>query len=805
MMKSGYWLIQQIVRWGHKYSPPYSWLWAKEPIDIWRIKRRRQRSQISSLSLLLILSIVALTSIVGYRFYNQPQLTVGKIAPVTIKAPHSRQFEDTKTTQERRTQVQTGIVPILKQNREQTLEIKLQLAKYLERIENLRKSISPFPIVEPKILPLSTQQYLRACPQEDFKAILKAVEPKTQSSEIATDKLPDFNLKLPQIVSELQNYRRRVSTSEFEVLLSELTLSRYHYQQEWQHLQEKPIASLSESEIVALLDLTDTSWQDTKIAILLAAERILTQGIPEGMPYNLLEETVAIQIDPKLPTPNSHIASNILLKVLQPNLEEDSNATRNIAEKAAMAIDPVIVEIERGETIVQKGETITQAEFVMLDGFGLSRRTISWLGLESSAGLVASVIGLFVSIQRKIYTSVRRRDYLLLCLLSLSAPLLNVLHFPYINLAAIGLLVSSFYTPGLAVTHISLLTTLVWFSTRAIDWQYLLAGSVGGLLAASLAGKLRSREAMARLGVIVGLAQGGVYFITHLILSASPATIWSAILPKAIIYGSSGLVWSIVAIGLSPYLERGFDLITPIRLAELSNPNLPLLKRLATEAPGTFQHTMFVASLAEAAARELNCNVELVRAGTLYHDIGKMHDPLGFIENQMGGANKHDEIDDPWQSAELIKKHVTEGLVMARKYGLPKAIRNFIPEHQGTLLIAYFYYQAKQKAQPGDKPVLEPDFRYAGPIPQSRESGIIMLADGCEAALRSMRDVTPKQALVTIEKIFKARWQDSQLIDSGLSYEELPTIADVFVRVWQQFNHKRIAYPKAALEPKSSE
>jgi hypothetical protein len=805
MMKSGYWLIQQIVRWGHKYSPQYSWLSAKETTDIWRIKRRQNQSKISSLLLLLILSIVGLTSIVGYRFYNQPQLTVGKIAPVTIKAPYSKQFEDTKTTQERRTQVQTGVIPILKQNHEQTIEIKLQLAKYLERIENLRESIAPFPIIDPKILPLSTQQYLRACPEEDFKAILKAIEPQTQSSEIATNKLPDLNLKLPQIVSELQNYRRQVSASEFEVLLSQLTLSRYQYQQEWQHLQEKPIASFSEAEIASLLDLTDTNWQDTKIAILLAAERILTQGVPQGMPYNLLEKTVAIQIDPKLPTSNSHIASNILLKVLEPNLEEDSNATRNIAEKAAMAIDPVIVKIERGETIVQKGETITQAEFVMLDGFGLSRRTISWLGLEFSAFLVASVIGLFILIQRKIYTSVRRRDYLLLCLLSLSAPLLNVLHFPYINLAAIGLLVSSFYTPGLAVTHISLLTTLVWFSTRAINWQYLLAGSVGGLLAASLAGKLRSREAMARLGVIVGLAQGGVYFITNLILSASPTTIWSAILPKAIIYGSSGLVWSIVAIGLSPYLERGFDLITPIRLAELSNPNLPLLKRLATEAPGTFQHTMFVASLAEAAARELNCNVELVRAGTLYHDIGKMHDPLGFIENQMGGVNKHDEIDDPWQSAELIKKHVTEGLVMARKYGLPKAIRNFIPEHQGTLLIAYFYYQAKQKAQPEDKTLLESDFRYAGPIPQSRESGIIMLADGCEAALRSMRDVTPKQAKLTIEKIFKARWQDSQLINSSLSYEELPTIADVFVRVWQQFNHKRIAYPKAALEPKSCE
>ena len=523
------------------------------------------------------------------------------------------------------------------------------------------------------------------------------------------------------------------------------------------------------------------------------------------MPSDLLEQAVTVHLASDLPPEIAHLAKNMLLEMLQPNLEEDKDATRNIAEKAAKAIEPVIVEIETGEIIVEKGEIITQADFVLLDGFKLSRRSINWRGLEISALFVTAIVSLFLLIQKRIYTSMRRRDYLLLCLLSLSAPVLSIFNIPYTNLTAIGLLVSSFYTPGLAICNITLLTVLVLYSNPIMGWHYLLAGSAGGLLAASLAGRLRSREAMARLGVTVGLTQGSVYFISHLILSASAATIWSAILPGAIVYGLSGVAWSIVAIGISPYLERFFDLITPIRLAELSNPNLPLLKRLATEAPGTFQHTMFVASLGEAAARELNCNVELIRAGTLYHDIGKMHDPLGFIENQMGGANKHDEINDPWESVEIIRKHVSEGLVMARKYGLPKAIRDFIPEHQGTLLIAYFYYQAKQRAEETDVNVniLESDFRYVGPIPQSREAGIMMLADGCEAALRSLRDATPKQALITVEKIFKSRWQDGQLLDSSLSYEELPIIAGVFVRVWQQFNHKRIAYPKGALDPNS--
>jgi cyclic-di-AMP phosphodiesterase PgpH len=163
----------------------------------------------------------------------------------------------------------------------------------------------------------------------------------------------------------------------------------------------------------------------------------------------------------------------------------------------------------------------------------------------------------------------------------------------------------------------------------------------------------------------------------------------------------------------------------------------------------------------------------------------------------MGSTNKHDEINDPWLSADIIKKHVTEGLVMARKARLPKAVQAFIPEHQGTMPISYFYHQAKERVQ-GDCAIAvnEADFRYEGPTPQSRETGVVMLADSCEAALRSLKDATPEEAHNMINKILAARWKDGQLDDSGLSREEMSTIAQVFVRVWQQSNHQRIAYPK---------
>lgn len=755
---------------------------------------------------MLLLSIMAITSVVGYRFYNQPQLTVGKISPLTIKAPYSGKFEDSKTTIEKRKEIQTGIVPILKQDEALTREIQNQLSVYLNSIDELRKLTEPFPFFDSKVISLSSQQYIRYCPEEEFKAVLASVvqnfRAKSEEGEnsLPLEKRPDFNVSLQKVASELLAYREQTSEAEFNTLIAQITLTRYRYSQAWKKLAQKKIARLDDKEIVILLDLTEKNWKATKNSVSLAMERILTQGIPLGMPSNLLEQAVSAQLNPDIPESTELLAHNLLLEILEPNLEEDKDATRNIAEKAAMAINTVIVEIEQGEVIVEEGARITQADFVLLDGFRLSQRGVNWDGLRLCAAFVSFIVGIFLIVQRKVYASIRNRDYILLCLLSLSAPLLSVFDFPHTSLSAIGLLVSSFYSPVLAVCQVILVMALVMFSNQAILSYHLLAGCGGGLIAAIFAGRLRSREEIARLGIMVGLTQAIVYLIGNLIASATPGTVWSAILPDATICGLFGVAWSVVAIGLSPYLERFFDLITPIRLAELSNPNLPLLKRLATEAPGTFQHTMFVASLAEAAARELNCNVELVRAGTLYHDVGKMHDPLGFIENQMGGPNKHDEIDDPWISAEIIKKHVDEGLIMARKYGLPKAIRDFIPEHQGTLLIAYFYYQAKQKAEQDGTTILESDFRYMGPIPQSKEAGIMMLADGCEAALRSLKDATHKQALATVKKIFKSRWQDGQLLDSGLSYDELPVIAEVFVRVWEQFNHKRIAYPKGALD-----
>ncbi|MBK4728734.1 HD family phosphohydrolase [Oxynema sp. CENA135] len=801
-------------------SAPESPLWKQ------RMGRRLNRTGHSPLS--MVLAVACLTAVFGHRFYNQPQLDVGTVAPQTFVAPEDARVEDTQTTQKNREAARSGATAILTIDRPVNQQIEKVLDGVLARGDRLRELSGGFPFLDPEILSPTVQQYLREAQAWELRAVLAAAAegqpldnlPPAVGSAIAPSPEPvptqtpgaseppravwavERGLLTPQgqqAVAEVQQYRENNSPEAFSALVEAISDARQTYATAIGALVTDSNSSLHGIYDPSLFQLDDRTWEATKESIKIALRRMLAQGIPPGLPKNLLQNAVAMQVKSVVPQKAEPLATDLLLAVVQPNLKEDRERTQKHAERAAQEVKPVFVTVNQGDVIVREGEVISHAQFILLDRFDLSRREIDGSGLAGFGLAVSVAVAVFWLVERRSQPKLRRRDRVLVLLLSLTAPSLILLGIPFTSLSAIGLLLGSFYGSRLGATTVTLLSILLPIGT-AIPLTHLIASGAGGVVGAIAAGRLRSREELALLGGFVGLTQGLVYPIVTLILTASTGPVGYAILGEAGLQALSGVAWSIVALGLSPYLEHVFDLITPIRLAELANPNRPLLKRLAAEAPGTFQHTMFVATLAEAAAKELGCNVELVRTGTLYHDIGKMHDALGFIENQMGGPNKHDEINDPWISAEIIKKHVTEGLVMARKCRLPKAIQAFIPEHQGTMAIAYFYHQAKQRAeQQGLPPVGEQAFRYDGPIPQSRETGIVMLADSCEAALRSLDEATPEQALNMVNKILKARWNDDQLVDSGLTREEMPKIAEIFVRVWQQYNHKRIAYPKAAI------
>lgn len=750
---------------------------------------------------MILLSVTAFTGLVSYRFYNQPELAVGTISPTKIIAPSDGDFVDIVTTEELRRKTRSGLLPMLKQDVSLTLKVQTKIENKLEQIDNIRSLVNKITLVNTNILSSSSQKYIHSLSLPQWQKILL----KTNTSSFSIDK--SLSLSENEIIKALLIYQESVNPRDFENLLNQLQKNRDIYQSFSTQIDELKIGNLEEEEKRLLWNLNEQSWQQAKKEISQTVRQILALGIPTGLPDDIKLKAIEIHLENKISPRIKNIAISLIISNLESNLIIDEEETKARAEKAAQAIQPIFVTITKGEVIVDTGEKITRGDFVLLDNFGLSRRSVNWQGITGSGVFVSVSLITFMAIANKVKGKLRRRDQVLLLLLSISVPIISIFDVGYNSLPAVGFLVSSFYGPTVAVSNLVIVTGLTLFQMEMMGWEYVISSFAGGLLASFMASRLHSREELALLGAGVGLTQGSVYFILYLIGSARAGTLWYAILPGAIWHGTVGLTYSILALGISPYLERFFDLITPIRLAELSNPNRPLLKRLATEAPGTFQHTMFVASLAEAAARQLHCNIELVRAGTLYHDIGKMHDPLGFIENQMGGPNKHDMINNPYKSAEIIKKHVSEGILMAKKCGLPQAIQDFIPQHQGTLLISYFYYQAKTQAEGEGKNADNIDeilFSYDGPIPQSRETGIVMLADGCEAALRSLKDASPDQAMAMVNKIFKARWRDHQLDDSGIKYEELPIIAEIFVNVWQQFNHQRIAYPKGALEMRNS-
>jgi len=347
------------------------------------------------------------------------------------------------------------------------------------------------------------------------------------------------------------------------------------------------------------------------------------------------------------------------------------------------------------------------------------------------------------------------------------------------------------------------ITALAWVSIASFSWPdpavsinnnlffiLLVCSSVVSLLG----GRIRSRAQLLQLSIFVPIGsffcqwiligKEKIYLIDKQVFVFANGDIFSDSLLLAIV-----MLFTILFI---PIFESIFGLLTKARLLELADKEKPLIRRLSLEAPGTFEHTLLICGLAEEATRMIGGDIDLIKTGALYHDVGKLHAPNWFIENQDGSKNPHDEIDDPIRSAEVLQAHVDEGLKYARKNRLPKPIANFIPEHQGTLKMGYFFHKAKEK----NIKINENDFRYKGPVPQSKETAILMLADGCEAALRAMNiNASDKEALGIISNIIYSRQKDGQLDDSNLSKGEIFLVKKAFLNVWKRIRHRRIQYP----------
>lgn len=353
------------------------------------------------------------------------------------------------------------------------------------------------------------------------------------------------------------------------------------------------------------------------------------------------------------------------------------------------------------------------------------------------------------------------------------------------------LLLTILLDPRVAVVVAVALGLLVGLVAEG-DWTVPAVTSLGAVAGVYSLRRMETRGDLVRAGLVVSAACVLALVALHLVQAAA----WDMAFLRDVGMGAlNGILSSVLAAGSLPMLESLFGVLTPIKLLELANPNHPLLKKLLVEAPGTYHHTILVANLCEAAAEAIGADPMLARVGAYYHDIGKAKRPYFFTENQMGGENPHDKL-PPHLSALIIAAHVKDGVEMAREKRLPEEIIDFIREHHGTTLISYFYHKATQNGT--SEHVLEEDFRYEGPRPRRKETAICMLADGCEAAVRALRQkgpLTQDQIEDQVRKIIQDRLRQGQLDQSDLTLRDLATIQRTFVRVLGSVYHTRVEYP----------
>ncbi len=498
-------------------------------------------------------------------------------------------------------------------------------------------------------------------------------------------------------------------------------------------------------------------------------------------------------------------------------IEEDLNVERALRRRIQSKVADKYTHVSAGSRIIDQGEKVTARHIAMFQAMKvvLSEQRNLWhpLTLLGSLCLTLLLTGICVAYFRINHPQIlfsNRKLFLLVTIIILSfvlskavefflltskSNLIEVVRYPLLVPFA-AILLCSLMNSNIATFACAFLT-IIFTLTLAFERQ----GFMIINLAAALVAILSTRSLRRRKEVFIVCGKAWMCSILVIFsLHFYQNTLWSVgILTDIVSAAIFMLLTAIIVVGLLPLLESGFRIMTDVTLMEYMDPNNDLLRRLTIEAPGTYQHSVVVGNLAESAALAIGANGLFCRVSTLYHDIGKMVTPQYFTENQQGGMNIH-QLLTPQESAQVIIAHVSEGVALARKAGLPEQFIDIIKEHHGTTL-TYFFYR-KQLEKVGDKSLVdEREFRYAGPKPRSKESSIIMIADSLEAASRSLDKINEESLMELANRLIKAKADDGQLDNCLLTFEELAIVKLTLVKTLVAFGHSRVKYPTQ--EPKA--
>lgn len=506
---------------------------------------------------------------------------------------------------------------------------------------------------------------------------------------------------------------------------------------------------------------------------------------------------------------------------LSPNLVPNRAETRSRRQAAVAGTPPVFTQIHKGQMIVRKGDQITASQARAIAELAGERRTGERLVLPILGVFVLlSLVALVLALGARAVPNIQGRsgnqllgELLLLSLLALlgarfglfvatalagsfdSAPFNSVTSYLFaLPFASLALVVTLLYRRGIAlITALLFAVVMGWAVAAGALWPvvYALAGSLAGIYALERF-QFKQRSTMIRAGLVIALTNA-VTILMLVALQRPQAPHVSQVGFDVVCGLIGGLLAAAAASFAVPLFESVFSLTTDIRLIELANTNLPLLRRLAFAAPGTFQHSLMVANLAKEGCEAVGADPVLAYTGALYHDIGKIFRPEYFVENQRN-ENRHDHL-APSMSALILINHVKEGLDLAEQYHLPQPIHDAIAQHHGTRLITYFFNRALERADPDNGEVSEEEYRYPGPKPQTKVMGILMLADGVEAASRSLAEASPARLRSVVRAIVDDCLKDGQLDQTDLTLSDLNRVGEAFLRVLANFFHRRIDYP----------
>lgn len=533
----------------------------------------------------------------------------------------------------------------------------------------------------------------------------------------------------------------------------------------------------------------------------LTLANILQKGISEkdfenSNVNNIISENLVSNVSKRQIT----VINGILSQIIVPNLVVDEFATEIARKNAENSVKPHEITFQKGDKILFEGEPVTRLKRDALRQAGYNVYELNWQGLAAIYILVFLATLVFIT-----YMKFFEKQFLEPRYMAISAVLALILAgiavvMPtgfspcVLPIPAFVLLLAIFTNPRVAfVAAIILLSVL----TVGVQYpaQILVTFSMLSLVSMVTISQIRysRRFDLIKAGFVISLA-GLIILLAIYVLERCLIDVSSVLIFKnSVFIALNGIVSSMIALGTLPLFESMFKINTPYGLAELADHNQPLLKRLQFEAPGTYHHSLMVSNLCEAAAEAIGANPILARVGAFYHDIGKLKRPLFFVENQsyFGIENPHTKL-NPRLSKMVITAHPKDGIELAREYGLPPVINNFILQHHGEGLASYFYNQAVMEE--GLENVKEEQFRYTGPKPNMKETAILMIADAVESAVRSLKNPTSEEIENIIDKIIVERLNDGQLADSPLTLHDIKVIAATFSRILRGMQHNRIKY-----------